>query len=1138
MASDLFHALIAEFGKVIAPLRAAAEDPQRLEAVLAQVGATSGAPGGDPLAAAIGAVAQLADRTQQLDSEASPSFATLAALLESLRNVALALRALSEADGPAAALETLGRDLIDWLILRYLWNYHPLAYGVAVLTTLITPAAATAPRPAIVSGGAMTRRPFQQEQFRFDRLKLLFTDPVTVLKAVYGTPLATVADANAMADLLFPPLVRVLRGLGVACRYGFDPADAALLGDAARFVDHSLIIYTADLLLDAEVEAGVVVTLSAADRGDLGFVFNPFGTLTETRDLGDWTVEFDLTAAVQGFAVGRHGFTLSADPSLAEVGGKITATLAAPDDKPAFRVGAPTGTRLEIGGAQLSAQTTLSETQQILAASAAVSKSALVVQSADGDSFLRSVLPQDGLRADFDLGIAWSSQTGLSFHGAASLDATLPVGISIGGVLKVPSIHLGLFVNDDALQAEVSASVSLTIGPVLAVVDRLGVVANLGFPDGGGNLGPVDLDFAFKPPSGVGLAVDAAGVSGGGFLAFDPPNGKYAGVLQLQFNALALQAFGLITTKVAGGQGYSLLALIDADFPPIQLGWGFTLNGVGGLLAVHRTASTDALRAAVIGGKLNFLFPKSAITDGPQILAQLDAVFPTAPGRFLFGPMALIGWGTPTVLTIAIAVILELPEPVRIVLLAKLEAKLPSASAPLIRINMDAVGVLELTQGRLSLDASLYDSKLITYALAGDMALRAAWVGNREFVLAIGGCHPRFAPPPDLPVLKRVSVDMSSGGVSKLRLAAYLALTSNTVQFGAQLDVFVGVSGYGLSGHLGFDALLQLEPFHFDADISGSVALTADGDDLMSVALDATLSGPAPWNIAGEFKIHIVFFDVGISFSETWGEEAPPPQTTTVDVGALLDASLADPRSWSAPLPAGLSRLVAIRDIQDPSAVIAHPLARLEVHERTVPLGLTIERFGDAVPSGATAFSITALQVGAATADFDPLQDDFAPGQFFNLSDAEKLARPSFERHDAGAVMRGDLVAHGASLTKTTDFETFYIDTPGGAVRVESGVPPAFPWGDVHARLFGAAGAARTIGQAGARRYAAPGSPVRVAEPAFAVADVTTLAAGGASAAGGTTYSDMRAALDATLASAPGQRGRLQIVASHELRAA
>jgi len=367
-----------------------------------------------------------------------------------------------------------------------------------------------------------------------------------------------------------------------------------------------------------------------------------------------------------------------------------------------------------------------------------------------------------------------------------------------------------------------------------------------------------------------------------------------------------------------------------------------------------------------------------------------------------------------------------------------------------------------------------------------------------------------------------------------LTLAAYLAITSNSVQFGATLDVFIGVSGCGISGHLGFDALLQLSPFHFAADISGSVAVTVGGDDLASISLDASLTGPAPWNIAGSLKIHIIFFDVHVSFSQSWGLEAPSQQVSTVDVGSLLNAALADPRNWNAQLPSGLSALVSTRQISDPNSIFAHPLAILEVHEQVVPLGLTITRFGEAVPSGATEFSITDLRIGTQAAAWSAVEDDFAPAQFFDLSDNDKLSRPSFERHDAGAVMSGNLVANGAALAKTIDYETFFINTPG-VVTVDEGVPQPFPWADLSVVMLSGSAAQKTISVAGNRRYTAPGNPIRVAEPAFALAGTATLTAEPAPAAAGPTYSDAEAALRAAIAATLSRRDSLQIVGAYEL---
>src|SRR5262249_20425417 len=275
----------------------------------------------------------------------------------------------------------------------------------------------------------------------------------------------------------------------------------------------------------------------------------------------------------------------------------------------------------------------------------------------------------------FELGARWSATQGFSFEGSASAEIDLPLVLSIGP-LRINALHLGLGPSDAGLALEVSMSIGATIGPVAVSVDRIGALATVAFHDG--NLGPLDLDLAFQPPDGAGLVVDAAGVTGGGFLKHDAAKHEYSGVLQLQFIDLALQAFGLITTQVAGGAGYSLIALVDAEFPPVQLGWGFTLNGAGGLLALNRTASTDALHAALKAGQLStILSPNNPPPSARGVLAQLAAFFPAATGRFLFGPRALIGWGTPTVLKAAIAVVIELPEPIRVILLARIEARLP-----------------------------------------------------------------------------------------------------------------------------------------------------------------------------------------------------------------------------------------------------------------------------------------------------------------------------------------------------------------------------------------------------------------------------------------------------------------------------
>jgi hypothetical protein len=229
---------------------------------------------------------------------------------------------------------------------------------------------------------------------------------------------------------------------------------------------------------------------------------------------------------------------------------------------------------------------------------------------------------------------------------------------------------------------------------------------------------------------------------------------------------------------------------------------------------------------------------------------------------------------------------------------------------------------------------------------------------------------------------------------------------------------------------------------------------------------------------------------------------------------------------------------VSARDVQNAAAVVAHPLARLEVHERTVPLGMDIARVGGAPLAGANHFAITGYRIGATLVPRDNVQDDFAPAEFLDMSDDDKLAQPSFERHDAGVRLKGgpDMVKCGPPVAKDITYETFFIDEAGGEPRTDAGTPPQKWLLTDLLTVLGTGSAARaTMMRAGNRRYTAPGNPIRVAEPAFVLVDADTLAPAGIGPASGATYSDVRALLNQELNRVPAQLGHLQIVATHEM---
>lgn len=207
-----------------------------------------------------------------------------------------------------------------------------------------------------------------------------------------------------------------------------------------------------------------------------------------------------------------------------------------------------------------------------------------------------------------------------------------------------------------------------------------------------------------------------------------------------------------------------------------------------------------------------------------------------------------------------------------------------------------------------------------------------------------------------------------------------------------------------MSGRLSFDALVRWEPsFGVLLDLGGSFALRVGGATLCSVGLRVHVDGPTPcWHIAGRASVSFLFFDVSFPFDEHWnctGEAKVPPPP---DVCRLLEQALDDPHSWEPVLPDGARTMVSLRADDAAGGRLLHPLGRLRFSQRTVPLDTEVVRFGPGRLPQPTRFGVTvAFSGGAGTVQ--PVQEDFARADFFDLTDDQKLTQPAFERLRSGS---------------------------------------------------------------------------------------------------------------------------------------
>jgi len=693
-------------------------------------------------------------------------------------------------------------------------------------------------------------------------------------------------------------------------------------------------------------------------------------------------------------------------------------------------VGSPGGTRIAVQGLGVECYVRNPQGKLDIGIDAQLQALRLVINGGDGDGFLQKILSGLNVSAESSLAFGLSLLSGFTFEAGGQLAIELITHIDLGPV-QIERLRLVLAPTGEHINLDAGAVLTADFGPLKGSVEDIGLTAALRFQHG--NLGPADLGVSFKPPKGVGLSLDAGVVKGGGYLYIDTDHGRYAGALELVIaDFLNVNAIGLIDTKMPdGSDGFSLLIIITADFGTgFQLGFGFTLLAVGGLIGLNRgmlfQPIMDGVRTNAIA---SVMFPQDVIANAPRIISDLQAFFPSQQGTFLIGPMAKLGWGEPTLVSLSLGVIIEIP-PGDIAILGILKLALPAEEIAILVLQVNFAGAIEVDKQRIYFFASLFDSHILFITIDGGMGFLFAYGADANFVVSIGGFHPQFNPPPlPFPVPQRISVNIINEDYARIHCDGYFAVTTNTVQFGTHSDYFFGFSALSVEGASGFDALIQFSPFHFSVSISTSFSVHVFGMGVFGVGISLTLEGPTPWHANGTASLSFLFFSVDIGIEFTWGDSRDttlPP----IAVMPILTGELGKQSNWRAIRPSGSNLLVSLRKL-DPSEadLVLHPVGMLRISQRVVPLDLTLDKFGNQKPTDANRFTLSVTSAGfTKTRD---LQEPFAPAQFKNMGDAGKLSQPAYTPQDSGIELAagGTTYASATAITRIVGYDVTIIDT-------------------------------------------------------------------------------------------------------------
>ncbi|MDN5859364.1 MAG: hypothetical protein L0H84_12150, partial [Pseudonocardia sp.] len=398
--------------------------------------------------------------------------------------------------------------------------------------------------------------------------------------------------------------------------------------------------------------------------------------------------------------------------------------------------------------------------------------------------------------------------------------------------------------------------------------------------------------------AGLALGLDAAGLRVAGGLRErrrpTPPNEPplppdYVGMIRVEFAPFGITALGGYGEFPDGAGGtYTSFFLFGALSAPLGGPPAFFVTGIGAGAGINRRLVVPADMAELPQFPLvAAMDPNSELAADPMgALDRLGTTFPAERGTFWFAAGVRF---TSFVVVESIAVLsAEIGDGLEVNLLGLSRMDLPTPLTPMARVELALRARFSTSEGVLAVAAQLTDNSWIindSCRLTGGFAF-VTWFRTGQFVLTLGGYHPRFAKPTEFPVVPRLGFAWQVSDLISIKGEAYFALTASCVMAGARLDVSVD-AGW-LWGRLvaSFDALVAWDPFFYLIEIRASVAVgfkieicvpflgCARVSFSMSIGADLEITGP---ELRGKAKLDLDVTSYTVRFGATGATPSADP---------------------------------------------------------------------------------------------------------------------------------------------------------------------------------------------------------------------------------------------------------------------
>lgn len=444
------------------------------------------------------------------------------------------------------------------------------------------------------------------------------------------------------------------------------------------------------------------------------------------------------------------------------------------------------------------------------------------------------------------------------------------------GALYFERIGVGLTADHQGLALVLDAS--LTLGGLTLSLLGLGAEISIEALSKGDLVPKPHLD-------GVGLAFESAGLTlAGALIASGADRAVFDGAVSVRYGDLGISGVG--SYREVEGQP-SVFVFAEVDYP---LGGPafFFVDGLTFGFGYNRKLILPELDALA---RFPLLAPAAPASGLAALAGQLSPYLQPAEGEYFVA--AGVKFRSFGMVKGRLLVSLAFGRTRELDVLGLATASSPPESeargAPLLmkaelgirgRYRPDEGDVF--VEGKLQPDAYLFGPGA---HLSGGFAFYA-WSEQGDFVLTLGGYHPRFAVPAHYPRVPRLALSWQVDEHLSLKAETYFALTSSAMMAGGRLRADWESEDLHASFGAGVDCLVTWQPFAYDAEVDVAVAVayrTTFHTFTADLVARLAVWGP-PFSGTAHVKWWIFSFDV--EFGEA--RRAPAAVTWPAFVEAFL----------------------------------------------------------------------------------------------------------------------------------------------------------------------------------------------------------------------------------------------------------